>query len=374
MQTWAKSFKKRDPAIDILKGIAIILMVYAHAFPWCIYFLRLYIPMIFLVVSGYCQKSHIASFSEWKRFMLGKVKSIYVPCAVCNGIFALLGGLFLRIHFYTDDPAFLEMTKSWPYPQKLYTVNGIGEILTKFVKCVLMMDTTQLGNATWFLIVMFGICLMYSTFQLLISKLPERHRQLLKYAMFAVCVIVGQLLDPSVTAMRFVRCQIYCLIGFLIGVWFKHHEHPYFYTPFTTGLAVFVIAVVSQLHPFDLANANEPVHIAFISAMADWIFMYPLSHAVLFYSRISRALQYVGKHTLSILCLHMIGFKVVSLMLLKVRELPIIYLASFHTIIDASQLWKLLYAAYGVLLPLALSAAWSWFAGRTFRRAGKQKA
>ena len=102
--------------------------------------------------------------------------------------------------------------------------------------------------------------------------------------------------------------------------------------------------------------------------------MYPLSHAVLFYGRISRALQYVGKHTLSILCLHMIGFKVVSLMLLKVRELPIIYLASFHTIIDASQLWKLLYAAYGVLLPLAVSAAWSWFAGRTFRRAGKQKA
>ena len=126
MQTWAKSFKKRDPAIDILKGIAIILMVYAHAFPWCIYFLRLYIPMIFLVVSGYCQKSQISSFSEWKRYMLGKVKSIYVPCAVCNGIFALLGGLFLRIHFYTDDPAFLEMTKSWPYPQRLYTVNGIG--------------------------------------------------------------------------------------------------------------------------------------------------------------------------------------------------------------------------------------------------------
>ena len=90
-----------------------------------------------------------------------------------------------------------------------------------------------------------------------------------------------------------------------------------------------MIAVVSQLHPFDLANANEPVHIAFISAVAGWIFMYPLSHAVLFYSRISRALQYVGKHTLSILCLHMIGFKVVSLMNLRVRELPIIYLSCF---------------------------------------------
>ena len=140
----------RDPSIDVVKGIAILAVIYAHTAPFCRGFLHFFALTVFLVTSGYCFKNRIRSCADLRRYMGGKLRTLYLPCAAYNGVYALLWGVFLRIGFYTDDPAFLTMTADWPVEQKLYPVQGIGEILRKFFRVILMTDTTQMGRQRGF--------------------------------------------------------------------------------------------------------------------------------------------------------------------------------------------------------------------------------
>ena len=81
----------RDASVDIVKGMAILLVVYAHTWPIFRNFYRLFCLQLFLVASGYCTRGRIESPADWRRYMGRRMRALYIPCAVCNGIYALLG-------------------------------------------------------------------------------------------------------------------------------------------------------------------------------------------------------------------------------------------------------------------------------------------
>ena len=74
--------------------------------------------------------------------------------------------------------------------------------------------------------------------------------------------------------------------------------------------------------------------------------------------RLSRVWIYLGRHTIPVICLHVLCFKAVTWLYIRVRGLPAIYLASFHIDFDAGEGWKLLYLAAGLGGSLLLAAAW----------------
>lgn len=67
-------------------------------------------------------------------------------------------------------------------------------------------------------------------------------------------------------------------------------------------------------------------------------------------------LCYVGDHTLVVLALHFLSFKVVSLIAISAKDLDMTFLSSFPTIYGLGGIWWLLYTVAGVLLPLAADA------------------
>ena len=73
---------------------------------------------------------------------------------------------------------------------------------------------------------------------------------------------------------------------------------------------------------------------------------------------LSRVWIYLGRHTIPVICLHVLCFKAVTWLYIRVRGLPAIYLASFHIDFDAGGGWKLLYLAAGLGGSLLLAAAW----------------
>ena len=81
--------------------------------------------------------------------------------------------------------------------------------------------------------------------------------------------------------------------------------------------------------------------------------------------RLERWLEYVGQHTLSIMMLHMLAFKLVSYVLIKIYNLPIEQLASQdHAMYEytTSNIGILcVYVIVGTCLPLA--CAWVWNKG-----------
>lgn len=349
----------RDASVDMVKGMAILLVVYVHTWPLFSNFCRLFCLQMFLVASGFCFRSRIGSAADWRRYMGRRLRRLYVPCAVCNGIYALLGGVFLRLGLYTDKPVFLAMTAGWPVPQKLYPVNGFGDILRKFVRVVLLTDTTQMGTSTWFLIMLIAISLVHATVCLLTAGLDRRRKLAVLGGLFLMMAGLAQFARLPWAAWMFPRCFFYSYLAFLLGVGIRELDLKQLETPLCAALSFAVLAAISPLYYMDLANADIPGVLPYLAGvLGGWSMLKFIAGRLDPSGRPGRFWLYLGKHTVSVICLHVLCFKAVTWLYIRVRGLPAIYLASFHVDFDAGEGWKLLYLAVGLGGSLLLAAVW----------------
>lgn len=360
--------ENRITSIDIIKGIAILLVVYAHTAPFCRNFLYTFTLQIFLITSGYCFKNRISDFASWKHYMAGKLRSLYVPCAVCNGIYALLEGLFLRIGLYTDDPAFISMTKNWPVPQRIYSAHTVTDILRKFARVILLTDTTQMGTATWFLILLLVICAVHGAISCLIIRLNPILGRIILISIFILMSALGQYVRLNIPGWDFVRCSFFGYAVFLIGIIIKELNLGFLENPFL-GLASFLsLAWFSRFYFMELANARiDNVAIFMLGSLGGWCMLKPLADIIANMPHLSSIFRYIGKRTIPIICLHILLFKAVTWLYILTHDLPRIYLASFHVYFDTSELYKLLYLAVGAGGSLLIAGLWNrlpWFKGR----------
>ena len=239
--------KIRDLSIDNMKAVCICLMVYAHTLPFCRDFLHIIVIPVFLMISGYCWHAKICSWGDFGRFFLKRLRALYVPFVLYNGTYALLGGLFLKLGFYTNDPALFEIARDWPIPQSLYGPEGFG-----------------------------GVLLVSSFYRYELSA-----------------------------------------------------------------------AIISEV----------PVYL--FSCTCAWVMMKSFSQGLTRIPQLTDRLSWIGRHTIPVMCLHVLCFKFCALPYMKLHALPKVYLAAWHTILDTSQLWKLLFALVGV--GGSLGIAWLWY-------------
>jgi len=74
-------------------------------------------------------------------------------------------------------------------------------------------------------------------------------------------------------------------------------------------------------------------------------------------SLVKRFLVHVGRNTITILALHFLAFRAVNYLLVRIYDLPA-YMTGQHPKISTTGLWWLAYFSAGVLLPLAVKAAY----------------
>ena len=349
----------RDTSIDIIEGLAILLMVYAHSAPFCRNFIYSFVLQSFLITSGYCFKDNIRNFADWRHYMVRKLKSLYVPCAVCNGIYALLGGLFLRMGLYTDDPAFISMTQGWPVPQKLHVIRGVGDILSKFVRVILLTDTTQLGTATWFLILLLVVCAVHGALSGLVMKQRPVWRRVSYIALLILMAVLGQFARFDIPGWDFVRCSFFGYSVFLIGVLIRGMRLVILEKPVVGWISFFALAWFLRSYFMELANARIDNALIFLAAsLGGWCMLKPLANRIARSRHLSHIFCHIGRETIPVICLHILLFKTVTWLYIKVHGLPEIYLASFHVFFDTSELWKLLYLAVGAGGSLLIAGLW----------------
>ncbi len=246
----------RDPSIDVVKGIAILAVIYAHTAPFCRGFLHFFALTVFLVTSGYCFKNRICSYAEWRYYMAGKLRTLYLPCAAYNGVYTLLWSVFLRIGFYTDDPAFLAMTANWPVQQKLYPVQGTGEILRKFFRVILMTDTTQMGTATWFLIMLFLISAFHGAVSCLTARLEHRKKRAVLGGLFVLMAVLAQFAKLPFDAWMYPRCFFYSYLAYLVGIGIRDLNLSFLEKPVCGWASFLLLSVLSHWYLIDLVNAK----------------------------------------------------------------------------------------------------------------------
>ena len=161
---------KRNEDIDVVKGIAIILMVVGHTFMPGRNFIYLFHMAVFIIASGFCSKLEFNDFYGLKEYWKKKVLQLYIPYVVCNELYLLFSNVFLKLNVYSDNPLFLRMTENDLYPQELIHHISYGEMIKRGLKILLLLDGTTLGGATWFLYSLFIVLIVYSTVAFVFKK------------------------------------------------------------------------------------------------------------------------------------------------------------------------------------------------------------
>ena len=125
-----------------------------------------------------------------------------------------------------------------------------------------------------------------------------------------------------------------------------------------------ILIVLNQFVDISLSNNSYGNPIYFIMAScAGWSFLYCVAKLIRQF-KIGRILEYIGKHTMSILILHFLAFKFVAFMIVVIHNLPLFCIASFPNLYGNRGLWWLVYTVIGITIPLTYDYLSTYISGK----------
>lgn len=307
-----QQLNKRIGWIDIAKAMGIILVLINHSnfSSNAITFFggMVYMP-IFLVVAGYT--FNLKEDESIGEFVKKKAKRLLVPYVIFNlvliGIFAIKD----IVISHTSDNIMGYIVGALYSRNVMYPVTDtfFGNATNNNIYLM-----TVLNAPTWFLTAMFvSICL----FRIIMPKIIDNRKKML------ISIIV--LLGLSFILEKF--CPIllpwsldttFLFVAFMIvGYYLKEID----FIDRTKKQPVIVVAVILLVIGLSVVNQSVnlsvrdyglSVFVYFIVAVLGCICLIWLSNVLELIGFIDKILEYIGKHTIVILCLHLVVFAVVQ--------------------------------------------------------------
>ena len=157
--------KQRDPVLDGMRGIGIVLMVVGHSGFAGSDFLYLFHMALFFMLSGYFFRP-VQDGAGLRRFCLRRVVTLWLPFVAANTAFTVCNNLFLRLNILTQDPRILEL----PGNQTTDPVT-LKDIVGRTLHWCVFDGGTQLGGALWFVQALFQISILYAVVEFVLRKL-----------------------------------------------------------------------------------------------------------------------------------------------------------------------------------------------------------
>lgn len=138
--------KQRDPVLDSMRGIGIVLMVLGHSgFPGTDY-IYLFHMALFFMLSGW----FFSLRGGLVHFVRRKLVTLWLPFVAANTVFTVCNNLFLRLNILTADARIAEI------PGNSVTAPvSIKDIIGRTVHWCVFDGGTQLGGAMWFIQALF---------------------------------------------------------------------------------------------------------------------------------------------------------------------------------------------------------------------------
>lgn len=147
-----------EDRITIAKAIAIMLMVICHAGLPSVpsHFIVMFHMPLFFFVSGYCFKDKY--LTDNRRFVVNKIKGLYVPFVRWSLLFLLLHNVFFHLNLYNGE---------YGFHGEVSHLYGWKEVVINAAKIMVSMsETEQLLGGYWFLKQLFvGSILSLLTFK-----------------------------------------------------------------------------------------------------------------------------------------------------------------------------------------------------------------
>jgi fucose 4-O-acetylase-like acetyltransferase len=343
--------KQRDQRLDILKGIGIILMVVGHSgFPYANY-IYLFHMALFFMASGYVwNDDKVRSVKAVGKATLSRVRSLWIPFAVGNGIFTLLNNWFVRFDLYS------------PTKNGMIDIRLTGKL---FLRNLLFHGDTQFGGASWFLRTLFIISIAHILIRYIVCKM--RHGNVLFAAVVSLTVVMAGYINQTRWELPFgLHTCFAAYFAFLLGVFLKKvqlMDRIGKYCPIAAVASFAVLVILGKLDTVGMGAGNIGSLPFFLAvSLAGWIMVWGLASVMKGW--IGRWISTCGRMSIWILMLHFLAFKPVSFVYLRYCGWDRSRLSEFPTLANTSAMLWIAYSIAGVILPLIVGASVKWITER----------
>ena len=168
--------KQRDPVIDSMRGIGIVLMVLGHSgFPGTD-FIYLFHMALFFMLSGWLFSLRGGPVHFIKR----KAVTLWLPFVLANTAFTVLNNLFLKLNILTSDERILQVPGN-----AVTTPVTVKDVIGRTVHWCVFDGGTQLGGAMWFIQALFQVSILYALVEFILQRLLHGADTLLPQGLFS---------------------------------------------------------------------------------------------------------------------------------------------------------------------------------------------
>ena len=343
----------RDNAIDILKGIGILLVIIGHS--GCPSMLRILIYMIhmplFFLASGYFL--NVERLADTHNYIKRKIKSLYIPFLKYALPFLFLHNLLIKIGVMTTE-----------YGARYY--NFTTTLTELMLRCIFMEvhDEALLGTYWFVQALFFSHILLAFTYSMLSKKRIRGRISFLAFLALALLISYAHYLYPNIKTV--------CLYRICMGVvfiWIGHILRKKTYKNRHILLAFIVFVITFIIHPASMKEQSDMYDCVslLISGSCGFILLLRLSQCInkirgYFLSKIPLLLSCMGKQSFYIMTFHFLSFKAVSLLVILYYGWDDFSLIGMHPCIASVRetYWWIVYSLAGIILSLAIHSTISF--------------
>lgn len=349
----------RNNKIDIVKGIGIILVVLGHSGVMFENFIYLFHMSIFFIVAGYCYNiKYSESIYGIKNLFIKRMKSLWKPYVLWNIAFILLNNIFILINFYTTNKELVDNKDLLINNTAQYF--SIPKIFREIFRVILFSGGTQLTGTFWFFRTLFWTTVLFAVILFFTQKIESRYFKAgVEIIILFIIALSGVFLQKKGINTYNIGtvCSVYGLM--YLGKVFRtvqikrgdrQANEKFQWINIAVGIGILLI--LNKYNHISLNINNYPnIIVLWVAAVAGWLMVYGIAFYLEKIKKVSRILEYIGRHTITVMCLHFITFKVVNLIQVLIYNEPIEYIASFP-ILHSENGWWFVYTVAGVILPI----------------------
>ena len=348
--------KDRNSVIDLLKAFGIVLMVFGHSgFPFT-KFIYLFHMAIFFMASGFCfNERNSESFHDFVVFLKRKFLNLWIPYVVTVCLFTLLHNFFIKVHIYTIIP--IDLTRGGG----VTVVWSFYKILKNILLSLLLSGSAgQMGGALWFIAILMKISVLYCFIDFCLKKIIKNDfiHIVVQLILSILLLLIGFYFHIKTIEFLSLDKVFSYYILFFLGFFIKRvglilKEGSNYFIHFT--ILIFSFFILSLLNRYgsialDKTNYENPIFLI-LSSIMGFYFLWEISFFSQKVDKLSKLFIYIGQHTLIIVILHFLSFKLVTLIQIYIYREEIEYLSAFPVLYTHGG-WWLFYAVIGIGYPL----------------------
>jgi fucose 4-O-acetylase-like acetyltransferase len=314
--------KERELWVDIVKAICIIAMVMGHcSAPFIVYIYMFHMPTFF-ILSGYT--SNVEKY-QFKKYFLRKTATLLLPMYFINSLFIVFYAILDRMNLYTFVAT--DSYHGWRAALKsLYS---------------LYPGTTEMGGATWFLLVLYIAELIYKVLQEIF------HNEILITASAIIAGGAGYSFISKQFYLPFcIDLGLYACLYYAIGVVLKKaNVFEKMNKKVTLPSCLLIVMYLGGVYFKGRLPMNWPTRafddpcIQLIGVVSCLFILYSIAKKMEVNTFLESLFSYIGRHTYTILTMHFLVFRMIVFVMVMFNKVPISSLAEFPLAIELCPYW-----------------------------------